>query len=38
MRWTVVWHTTLAFFFNALIIVLTMNVISNGSFFTELFA
>lgn len=36
MRWTVVWHTTLAFFFNALIIVLTMNVISNGSLFADL--
>lgn len=30
MRWTVVWHTTLSFFFNALIIVLTMNTISGG--------
>ncbi|PRI12464.1 DUF1345 domain-containing protein [Leucobacter massiliensis] len=37
MRWTVVWHTTLAFFFNALIIVLTMNVIANGSLFAALF-
>ncbi|MFV0435708.1 MAG: DUF1345 domain-containing protein [Leucobacter sp.] len=36
MRWTLVWHTTLAFFFNALIIVLTMNVISNGSLFADL--
>ena len=33
MRWTVVWHTTLAFFFNALIIVLTMNTISSGRLF-----
>ncbi|WP_240422945.1 DUF1345 domain-containing protein [Leucobacter sp. wl10] len=33
---TVVWHTTLAFFFNALIIVLTMNVIVNGSLFAAL--
>ncbi len=38
MRWTIVWHTTLAFFFNALIIVLTMNVIANGKLFAELFA
>lgn len=30
MRWTVVWHTTFSFFFNALIIVLTMNTISGG--------
>lgn len=30
MRWTVVWHTTLSFFFNALIIVLTMNTITGG--------
>lgn len=27
MRWTVVWHTTLGFFFNALIIVLAVNTI-----------
>lgn len=38
MRWTIVWHTTIAFFFNALIIVLTMNVIANGRFFADLFA
>ena len=37
MRWTVVWHTTLAFFFNALIIALTMNVIVNGRLLSELF-
>lgn len=30
MRWTVLWHTTMSFFFNALIIVLTMNTISGG--------
>lgn len=30
MRWTVVWHTVFSFFFNALIIVLTMNTISGG--------
>lgn len=30
MRWTVVWHTSLSFFFNALIIVLTMNTIAGG--------
>lgn len=29
MRWTVVWHTTLAFFFNALILVLAVNTIIN---------
>lgn len=38
MRWTIVWHTTLAFFFNALIIVLTMNVIANGKLFANLFS
>ncbi len=38
MRWTIVWHTTLAFFFNALIIGLTMNVIANGRLFAELFS
>ena len=38
MRWTIVWHTTLAFFFNALIIVLTMNVIANGRLFADLFS
>ena len=38
MRWTIVWHTTIAFFFNALIIVLTMNVVANGRFFADLFA
>lgn len=38
MRWTVVWHTTTAFFFNALIIALTMNVIANGRLFAELFS
>ena len=36
MRWTVVWHTTFAFFFNALIIALTMNVISNGTLLQNL--
>lgn len=36
MRWTVVWHTTLSFFFNALIIVLTMNTISSGRLFQVL--
>lgn len=36
MRWTLVWHTTLAFFFNALIIALTLNVIVNGSMFADL--
>lgn len=30
MRWKVVWHTSFSFFFNALIIVLTMNTISGG--------
>lgn len=38
MRWTIVWHTTLAFFFNALIIVLTMNIIANGRLFADLFS
>ena len=33
MRWTIVWHTSIAFFFNALIIALTLNVITNGSLF-----
>lgn len=36
MRWTVVWHTTLAFFFNALIIGLTINLLINGKLFTDL--
>lgn len=36
MRWTIVWHTTIAFFLNALIIVLTMNVITRGTLFMEL--
>ena len=35
MRWTVVWHSTFSFFFNALIIVLTMNTISGGFKFLE---
>lgn len=37
MRWTIVWHTSFAFFFNALIIVLSMNIIANGRLFAELF-
>lgn len=37
MRWTIVWHTSIAFFFNALIIVLTMNVIANGTMFARVF-
>lgn len=37
MRWTIVWHTTLAFFFNALIIVLTMSVIASGHLVSEIF-
>jgi len=36
MRWTVVWHTCLAFFFNALIIALSMNVIAKGDLFAAL--
>lgn len=36
MRWTLVWHTTIAFFFNALIIVLVMNTIANGELLTRL--
>ena len=35
MRWTLVWHTTLAFFFNAIIIALILNVVVNGSLFTD---
>ncbi|WP_244303045.1 DUF1345 domain-containing protein [Leucobacter coleopterorum] len=38
MRWTVVWHTTLAFFFNALIIGLVIKVIADGHLFAELFS
>lgn len=30
MRWTVVWHSVFSFFFNALIIVLSMNTIAGG--------
>ncbi len=37
MRWTVVWHTTLAFFFNALMIGLTINLLINGNLFTDIF-
>lgn len=37
MRWTVVWHTTLAFFFNALIIGLTINLLINGKLFADMF-
>lgn len=37
LRWTVAWHTMFAFFFNALIIVLTMNVIAKGHLFSALF-
>lgn len=37
LRWTVVWHTSFAFFFNALIIALSLNVISKGDLFTHLF-
>jgi uncharacterized membrane protein len=36
MRWTIVWHTTLAFFFNALIIALVINVITKGEFLSQL--
>lgn len=32
MRWTVIWHTTISFFFNALIIVLSINTITSGTF------
>ena len=31
MRWTVVWHTTFSFFFNALIIVLAVNTLTGGN-------
>ena len=37
MRWTIVWHTSIAFFFNALIIVLSMNLISSGKLLENLF-
>lgn len=30
MRWTVVWHTTLSFFFNGLIILLAINSLTSG--------
>lgn len=36
MRWTIVWHTSMAFFFNAIIVALTINVITNGKLFAEL--
>ncbi|WP_336652306.1 MULTISPECIES: DUF1345 domain-containing protein [unclassified Leucobacter] len=36
MRWTIVWHTTLAFFFNALIIALVINVITRGDLLVDL--
>ena len=32
IRWTVVWHSVLSFFFNAFIIVLAMNTIMGGGF------
>lgn len=32
MRWTTVWHTSMAFFFNALILALTMSTITSGRF------
>lgn len=35
MRWTIVWHTTLAFFFNAIIIALILNVVMNGTLFVD---
>ncbi|MBP1326782.1 putative membrane protein [Leucobacter exalbidus] len=35
MRWTIVWHTTLAFFFNALIIGLIINVLANGKLLAD---
>lgn len=38
MRWTLVWHTTLAFFFNALILALVLNVVTSGDILTELFS
>lgn len=38
MRWTLVWHTTLAFFFNALILALVLNVVTSGGILTELFS
>lgn len=36
MRWTIVWHTTLAFFFNALIIALVLNVITRGDLLAQM--
>lgn len=35
MRWTVVWHTALAFFFNAIIIALVLNVVTSGTLLAE---
>ncbi len=32
IRWTVVWHSVISFFFSAFIIVLAMNTITSGSF------
>ena len=32
IRWTVVWHSVLSFFFNGFIIVLALNTIMGGSF------
>lgn len=34
MRWTVIWHTTISFFLNALIIVLAINTITSSSLLT----
>lgn len=36
MRWTVVWHTTFSFFFNALIIALVLNLITSGALLSQL--
>ena len=32
IRWTVVWHSVLSFFFNGFIIVLALNTIMGGNF------
>jgi uncharacterized membrane protein len=31
MRWTIVWHSVLSYFFNGLIIVLALNTIMSGA-------
>jgi len=36
LRWTIVWHSTFAFFFNSVIIVLSINVVTDAGFFKNL--